>query len=338
MPLARLGPSDLAITPVGLGAWAMGGGDWCLGWGPQSDADSIATVRRAIDLGLNWIDTSNVYGLGRSERVIGRALRSVAPADRPYVFTTCGFVWDDLGNVSYRLDPDSIRREAEASLRRLGVEAIDLYQIDAPAGPIRAEDSDAGPLSLESAWRTLVELQREGKVRAIGLANHTMDEVALVGGIAPVTAVQVPYSLLQRGAEADVLLDCTERGIGVIASSPLASGLLTGGMTPERLQWLPHNDWRRHSSCFRSVQARQARAVVAILERVGVRYGVGPGPVAIAWALRHRAIAGAAAGARRPDQIEELSAARTLRLTDAEIAEIEGTSRGAQETADGTRH
>jgi aryl-alcohol dehydrogenase-like predicted oxidoreductase len=322
MSLHRLGHSDLAITPVGLGAWAIGGGDWCLGWGPQSDEDSVATIRRAIDRGLNWIDTSNVYGLGRSERLIGRALRGVTRADRPYVFTTCGFVWDDLGNVSYSLDPHALRREAEASLTRLALDAIDLYQIDAPFGPIPGP-VEAGSGALEEAWHTLVDLQREGKVRAIGLANHTPGHLAVVDPIAPAASLQVPYSLLHRGMEEEVLPYCLDRGIGVIAASPLASGLLTGGMTPERLRWLPHNDWRHRSPCFRSSHVAHVQLTVDRLAAVGARRGVGPGAVAIAWTLRNAEIAGAAAGARRPEQVDELAAALTLRLTTAEIEEIE---------------
>ncbi len=319
MSLRRLGHSDLAITPVGLGAWAIGGGDWCLGWGPQSDRDSIATVRRAIDRGFNWIDTSNVYGLGHSERVIGRALRGVPDGDRPYVFTTCGFVWDDLGNVSYSLDPDSIRREAEASLRRLGVVAIDLYQIDAPGESGRPDLFDPRDGLLEDAWQTLVELQREGKVRAIGLANHAPDDLDRLDRMAPPASLQIRYSLIHRGAEAGVLSYCLERGIGVLAASPLASGLLTGAMTPERLRWLPHNDWRRRSRCFQSTDVAHAEQAVARLQRVGATHGVGPGPVALAWTLRHPAVTGAAAGARRPSQIDELAAALALRLTPADI-------------------
>ena len=319
MSLHRLGRSDLAITPLGLGAWAIGGGDWCFGWGPQSDQDSIATVRRAIDRGLNWIDTSNVYGLGRSERLIGRALRGVARADRPYVFTTCGFVWDDLGNVSYSLDPRVIRREAEASLTRLALDTIDLYQIDAPVGMVHAQGANDGSAALEEAWRTLADLQREGKVRAIGLANHASWHLALVERIAPVASLQVPYSLLHRGIEEEVLPDCLERGIGVIAASPLASGLLTGAMTPERLRWMPHNDWRRRSPCFGPAHVAHAQHTVERLEALGARHGVGPGAVAIAWTLRHPAITGAAAGARRPEQVDELATALTLQLTADEV-------------------
>jgi len=314
-----LGNSTLAISPVGLGAWAIGGSDWRLGWGPQPDGASMATIRRALDRGINWIDTAAVYGLGRSETIIARTLRDVPVADRPYIFTKGSLVWDELGNVSCSFRRASIRRQAEASLRRLDVDAIDLYQIDLPCklSPWQCEGG-----SLEEAWGTLADLQREGKVRFLGLAHAGAAQLSRLRHIAPVTSLQTSYSLLHRDPEASVLPYCRHHGIGVLASSPMASGLLTGTMTPDRLRRLPHNDWRRESLAFQEAALVTAPRFVERLRLVGAARGAMPGAVAVAWTLHHGAVTAAVAGARRPDQIDEVAAAMSLQLTADEIDDL----------------
>ncbi len=237
MQTRRLGHSDLEITVIGFGAWAIGGGDWLFGWGPQDDADSVATIRRAIDLGINWVDTAAVYGLGHSEQVVARALAEIPAGRRPYVFTKSSLVWDRDRQVSHSLRADSIRREVDGSLQRLGVDVIDLYQIHWP----RWGSSPAGwdPGSIEEGWQAMADLQKAGKVRYIGASNFTRDDLARAHAVAPVTSLQPPYSLLRREAEADLFPWCLEHGTGVIVYSPMQSGLLTGTMTRERLAALP---------------------------------------------------------------------------------------------------
>jgi aryl-alcohol dehydrogenase-like predicted oxidoreductase len=320
MTRRRLGNSTLEITPIGLGAWAMGGSDWPLGWGPQPDVLSLATIQRAIDRGINWIDTSAVYGLGRAETIIARALRDVSPDDRPYVFTKGGLVWDDLGNVSCSIEPASLRRQAEDSLRRLGVDAIDLYQLD--LCPVGTPWPCAGGF-VDDAWATLDTLRAEGKVRFIGITNADRELLARLERIAPITSLQAPYSLLNRDIET-TLPFCERHEIGVIANSAMASGLLTGSMTPERLRQLPHNDWRRRNAFLRAAAISLAPGIVERLRDVGDRHAAIPGAVAVAWTLRHRAITAAVVGARRPEQIAEVGAAATMRLTMEETDRIEG--------------
>jgi aryl-alcohol dehydrogenase-like predicted oxidoreductase len=319
MDRRRLAHSTLALTPMGLGAWAIGGGDWILGWGPQPDAQSVATIRRAIDCGINWVDTAAVYGLGRSESIVARALRGVPHRDRPYVFTKCGFVWDDLGNVSACLEPSSIRRQAENSLRRLAVETIDLYQLDSP--PPDAEGSSSSEaFRLDAAWETLAALRREGKARFIGLSNCDPRQLDRLERIAPITCLQVPYSLLRRGIEDATLPYCEARGIGVVVSSPMESGLLTGAMTPERLQRLPHNDWRRRCRCFQEAAESRAHQLIEQLGIIAASHGCTPGAVAVAWTLQHHAITAAVVGARRPEQVDAVVRAASVRLTHGERA------------------
>ena len=320
MERRQLGRTDLEITPIGLGAWAIGGGDWCLGWGPQNDADSIATIRRAVDRGINWIDTAGVYGLGRSERIIARALRGVSQNDRPYVFTTCGFAWDDLGNVSRNLTAPSIRRQVEDSLRRLTVDVLDMVQLDAsPRGACRVPWQGGSP---REAWAALADLQRAGTVRVIGVSNCSAAQVAELGAIARVASVQAPYSLVRPDIEAELLPVVQRRGISALAASPMASGLLTGAMTPVRQQQLPCNDWRRGSPHFTGDELARANRIVDQLRRIGEHHGVVPGAVAIAWALRHPAVTATIAGARRPGQVDELASAAPLRLTEDDIANL----------------
>lgn len=324
MDVRRLGTSDLAITPIGLGTWAIGGGDWVCGWGPQKDAISIATIRRAIDCGINWIDTAGVYGLGQAETIVGRALRGLPHRERPLVCVSCGLVWDDLGNVSHNLRAASIRREAEGSLRRLGIDAIDLYQLGWPSWTYSPRGHDPGPI--EDAWDAMATLQREGKVRHLGVSNCDVDRLARLEAIAPVTFVQEFYSLLCRQIETSTVPFCQHRGIAVVAYSPLQSGLLTGCMTPDRVKRLPHNDWRRRSSCFQEPAIAQAMHVVDRLRAVGQRLGPTPAALAVAWTLRDQSITATVVGARQPDQIEEIARAATLRLSPEDVQELESAT------------
>jgi aryl-alcohol dehydrogenase-like predicted oxidoreductase len=320
-PTRALGNSTLSLTPIGLGAWAIGG-EWRFGWGPQDDAQSIATIRRAVDLGLNWIDTAAVYGLGHSEDVIGRALLDVPRGDRPYVFTKCSLVWDDARNVSHNLRTDSIRREVEASLRRLHVDRIDLYQIHWPVWPASPPGHDPG--SIEEGWTTLTTLRDEGKVAFIGVSNFDAEHLKRISRIETPTSLQPPYSMLRPEIERQVLPYCLEHDIGVIPYSPMQSGLLTGTMTRERLASLPDGDWRRASRFFQEPMFSRAQSLVGRLRVIGERHGRSPGEVAIAWTLRHPAITATIVGARKPEQIDALVGAATFRLSQQEIEELDG--------------
>jgi aryl-alcohol dehydrogenase-like predicted oxidoreductase len=315
-----LGHSDLTITAIGLGAWAIGGGDWVLGWGPQQDAASLATIRRAVDWGINWIDTAAAYGLGHSETIVARALRDIPRRERPLVFTKCGLVWDDLGNVSHSLEPQSIRRQAEASLRRLAVECIDLYQIGWPVWPDGpAHDDDR----LEEAWDTMASLQCEGKARFVGVSNCDVNQLARLCRIAPIVSLQTPWSLL-RHAPADCRLSfCADHDIGVIACSTMQSGLLTGRMTRDRIAALPHNDWRHRSPDFQEPILSQAMGLIDRLRSIGLRHAQTPGEVAIAWALHNPVVTAASVGARHPHQVDHVVGGSELQLTAEEIDELE---------------
>ena len=317
METRKLGNSDMNVTRVGFGAWALGGGGWEFAWGAQSDADSIAAIHKSLELGVNWIDTAAVYGLGHSEEVVARALKEWR-GSRPYVFTKCGLRWDDQGRVTKILDADSIRRECEASLRRLQVDVIDLYQIHWPP-------EDSGP-DLEEAWRTLAELQKAGKVRWIGVSNFDAGQIKRAEKIAPVTSLQPPYSLLRREIEKDTLPYCERRGIGVIVYSPMFSGLLTGAMTRERIAKLPADDWRKGHPEFREPNLSRNLRLVERLKNGAARYRRTPGEVAIAWTLRLPAVTGAIVGARNAKQAEQVMRAGDLKLAPADIAEIEGVS------------
>jgi aryl-alcohol dehydrogenase-like predicted oxidoreductase len=319
-----LGGSDLRITRLGLGAWAIGGGDWVYGWGPQRDADSLATIRNAVERGINWIDTAAVFGLGHAERIIARGLRDIPRRERPYVFTSCGLVWDELGNVSHSLEPQSIRREAETSLRRLEVDCIDLYQIGWPACPKSPARHDPGPL--EAAWETMTALQREGKARLVGVSNCNAEQLARLQRVAPVTILHAPYSLLRREIEDQTLPFCEDHRISVIACSPLQSGLLTGKMTPERLASLPHNDWRRRSPDFHGTGLSRALGMVDRLAAIGARDGRSAGAVAIAWTLHNAAVTVTAVGARQPHQVDDIVEAASFRFAAGEIDELQQAS------------
>jgi aryl-alcohol dehydrogenase-like predicted oxidoreductase len=310
MHTKQLGTSDLYITPLGFGAWAIGGSGWAFGWGAQDDKDSIAAIYEALDAGINWIDTAAVYGLGHSEEVVALALEGVR--QRPYVFTKCGMVWDEHREIGFRLKAASVRRECEASLRRLKVETIDLYQIHWPKP---AED-------IEEGWRTLAELQREGKVRHIGVSNFDVAQLQRALTIAPVTSLQPPYSLLDRGVERQVLPFAARNDVGVIAYSPMASGLLTGAMTRERIARLPGDDWRKNHPNYQEPRLSRNLRLVELLRAVGARHGRTPAEVAVAWVLHNPAVTGAIVGARRPGQVRGVVGAPDLRLSGQDLAHI----------------
>jgi aryl-alcohol dehydrogenase-like predicted oxidoreductase len=311
MKTKQLGNSDLFITPVGFGAWAIGGSGWEFGWGEQDDKQSVAAIHRALELGVNWIDTAAVYGMGHSEEVVAFALRTW-PGPRPYVFTKCGLRWDEQGYVHRNLTAASIRRECEDSLRRLNVEVIDLYQIHWPT-----ED-------LEKGWSAMAQLQKEGKVRWIGVSNFNVEDMRRAEAIAPITSLQPPYSLVRREVEQEILPYCQSERLGVIVYSPMASGLLTGAMTRERAAHLPASDWRSRDAKFREPELSKTLALVERLREVGERHAYPPGQVAIAWTLRNSAVTGAIVGARNAKQVEGIVGAAELHLTEEEIAEIEG--------------
>jgi aryl-alcohol dehydrogenase-like predicted oxidoreductase len=306
----QLGATGLEITRVGFGAWALGGGG-DRGWGPQDDEESIAAIHRALELGVNWIDTAAAYGFGRSERVVGRALEGLS--ERPHVFTKASLLDDGTGHVRHSLKRDSVLREAEASLARLGIEAIDLYQIH---WPIPDED-------IEEGWSALAELKEQGLVRHIGVSNFDQCQLRRIGSIAPVETLQPPYSLVDRAAQDEILPFAERAGIGVIVYSPMGSGLLTGAMTRERIASLPADDWRSRDPRFTEPQLSAHLATAARLQAVAGRHGVTPGAVAVAWTLRNPAVDGAITGFRRPAQVDPIIAAADLELTGEDINEIE---------------
>ena len=311
MQSVRFGRTDMEITRIGFGSWAIGGGGWRAAWGPQDDDEAVGAIRRAVELGMNWIDTAAVYGLGHSERLVARALKGVS--DRPYVFTKCSQVWDESGNISNNLKKDSVKRECEESLSRLQVETIDLYQIHWPR-----PDED-----IEEGWEAMAELKEEGKVRHIGVSNFDVEQMERIRDIAPVETLQPPYNMLKRGIEDEILPYCQENDIGVIAYSPMRSGLLTGKMSPERVANLPADDWRRNSSDFQEPRLSRNLELVSLLEEIGVEHGRSPGEVAIAWTLRQPTVTAAIVGGRRPDQVDGIIGAAELRLSDDELDRIQ---------------
>jgi aryl-alcohol dehydrogenase-like predicted oxidoreductase len=307
-----LGGTGIEITRVGFGAWAIGGGGWQFGWGAQDDDRSIAAIHRALELGVNWIDTARAYGFGRSERVVGRALAGLA--ERPYVFTKGGIVDDGDGRTRQTLERDSLRREVEESLRNLGVDAIDLYQIHWPVPDEQVEEG----------WATFAELKREGLVRHIGVSNFSVGQLRRAQEIAPVETLQPPYSLVDPSAADELLPWCAEHGIGTIVYSPMGSGLLSGAMTRERIAALPDDDWRRRAAHFNEPEVGRHLATAERLAAVGARHGVTAGAVAVAWTLANPAVDGAIVGFRAPEQVDPLIAAAALALTPEELAEVEG--------------
>ena len=289
----------------------MGGGNWQFGWGPQDDEASIATINRALDLGINWIDTAAVYGLGHAEEIVAKAIRE--RSNQPYVFTKCARVWNEQGEITGSLKEQSIRREVEDSLRRLQVDVIDLYQVHWP-------DPEA---DLEEGWSTMAKLKAEGKVRYIGVSNFDIQQMRRAQEIAPIDSLQPPYSLIQRDVEKDILNYCQEQNIGVIVYSPMMSGLLTGTMTEERVANLPEDDWRKHDPEFQEPRLSRNLKLANLLTEIGFPHSMPAGNVAIAWVLRHPAVTGAIVGGRRPEQINEVIEAAEFRLTDSELAQIE---------------
>jgi aryl-alcohol dehydrogenase-like predicted oxidoreductase len=311
LPTRPLGSSGMHITTVGFGSWAIGGGGWAFGWGPQDDSESIATMHHAVESGVNWIDTAAVYGLGHSEEVVARTLKG--RSNRPYVFTKAERVWDRDGNITGSLKAQSIRRELEASLRRLQVDVIDLYQIHWPE-----PDED-----IEEGWSEMVRLQAEGKVRYIGVSNFNVSQMKRALALGPITSLQPPYSLIAREVENQILPFAEKNGIGVIVYSPMYSGLLTGAMTRARIASLAEDDWRRRDANFREPKLAHNLRIVQLLREIGDRHGCTPGEVAIAWTLANPAVTAAIVGMRNRDQVRGVVGAAEITLNKAELEEIE---------------
>ena len=310
MQTRQLGNSDLNITPLGIGAWAMGGAGWAFSWGHQEDQESIGAIHAALDKGLNWIDTAAVYGLGHSEVVVAQALKG--RSNRPYVFTKCERTWGEDRQIRKSLKRESIMAECEASLQRLQVDTIDLYQIHWPE-----PDED-----VEEGWAALADLKQQGKVRWIGVSNFSESQLARAQAIAPVTSLQPPYSILQPEVEPEILPFCGANNIGVIVYAPMKSGMLTGAMTRERLANLPEDDFRKRSPFFQEPMVTRNLKVVDVLREIGNRYGRTPGEVAIAWTLRRPEVTGAIVGMRSPAQVDGVVGAADFRLSPDEIAAI----------------
>lgn len=315
-PTRPLGRSDMLITRIGLGAWAMGGNDWAIGWGPQDDADSVAAIRQAVDRGINWIDTAAVYGLGHSETIVGQALAQMSSAERPYVFTKCGLTWSPeqpLATPRRSGAPASIRREIEGSLRRLGVERIDLYQMHWPAG-------DGTPL--EAYWQALLDLKQEGKVRAVGLSNHNLAQLQDAEALGHVESLQPPFSAIHRSAAADLIPWCARNGTGVIVYSPMQSGLLSGGFSIARAQALRQDDWRSRHAEFQPPHLSRNLALAEALKPIAERHGATQAAVAIAWTLAWPGVTGAIVGARSAAQVDAVLGAAELELDSDDMADI----------------
>jgi aryl-alcohol dehydrogenase-like predicted oxidoreductase len=310
LPLRTLGNSDLKLTSIGFGAWAIGGGNWEFAWGAQDDDESIAAIHRALDLGINWIDTAAVYGLGHSEEIVGRAVRS--SSKKPLIFTKCSMRWREDRIIYRSLKASSLAQELEGSLRRLGVETIDLYQIHWP----NPEEE------IEEGWETLARFREQGKVRWIGVSNFSIQQMRRVEKISPITSLQPPYSMLRRAVEEEILPFAQASGIGVINYSPMVSGLLTGAMTAERIAAFPADDWRRRAVEFNEPRLSRNLQLVELLREIGSGAGVSPGVVAVAWTLHHPAITAAIVGGRSPRQVEGLAPALNYRLSDEEYARI----------------
>jgi aryl-alcohol dehydrogenase-like predicted oxidoreductase len=319
MTIRTLGQSDLKISPIGIGAWAIGGGKWEFAWGPQDDAESIAAIHAGLDRGMNWIDTAAFYGLGHSETVVGRAIKGLHA--QPYVFTKCSLVWDESGNISHNLQAASIRREAESSLKRLGVDTIDLYQIHWPAWAGNPEG--VAPGSIEEAVGALARLNTEGKVCHIGVSNFNAGQMQRALSVAPIASLQPPYSLLATDVESSILPFALEHQIGVIVYSPMASGLLSGAMTRERIAALPDDDWRKRSPNFQEPLLSRNLQLVERLRAIGRRYKATPGEVAIAWTLRNPAVTGAIIGVRSAQQVSGIAGAANITLGADDMLQIE---------------
>lgn len=316
MPTRTLGTTGMAITRVGFGAWAIGGGGWAFAWGSQDDEESIAAMRHAVERGVNWIDTAAVYGLGHSEELVGKLLRDYPASDRPYVFTKCGLVWDEQNPMTQALrigEASSLRREVERSLTRLGVEQIDLYQMHWPA-------EDGTPV--EAYWQTLLDLKTEGKVRAVGLSNHKVDRLEPAERLGHVDTLQPPFSPIRRDALAAELPWCQAHETGVIVYSPMQSGLLTGSFTEARAAALGTDDWRSRSPEFQSPRLQNNLALAEALRPIAARHGTTVGAIAVAWTLAAPGVTGAIVGARNPAQVDGWIAAGRLELTPGDLSDI----------------
>lgn len=309
MEKKKFGNTDMEITRMGFGAWAIGGGNWEYAWGPQDDNEAIAAMKRAVEVGMNWIDTAAVYGLGHSEKLVGQAVKGMR--ERPFIFTKCGFNWDENRRVTQSIKAASIQKECEASLKRLDIEVIDLYQVHWPV----EED-------VEEAWEVLARLKAEGKVRHIGVSNFSIAQMQRCQAIAPVASLQPPYSLISRDYEKEVLPFCLQQNIGVIVYSPMGSGLLTGTMTKERIAAMPQDDWRRRSPYFNEPLLTRNLLLAEKLKSIGKRHDRSAGEVAIAWTLLNPAVTGAIVGGRSAAQVDGISRAWELQLTKEEITEI----------------
>jgi aryl-alcohol dehydrogenase-like predicted oxidoreductase len=312
LSLRTLGNTDLHLTPIGFGAWAIGGGNWEFGWGPQEDNESIAAIHRALDLGVNWIDTAAIYGLGHSEEVVARALKSTS--HKPYVFTKCSMRWHADRSIYRSLKAASLAEELEGSLRRLGVETIDLYQIHWP-------DPQE---EIEEGWEALARFREEGKIRWVGVSNFNVEQMKRAQKIAPIASLQPPYSMLRRAIEEEVLPFVQENGIGVINYSPMVSGLLTGKMTAERIAAFPADDWRRRAAEFQQPRLSRNLRLVDLLREIGDSHSVNPGVVAVAWTLHNPAVTAAIVGGRSAAQVEGMAPALNFRLTEEEYNRING--------------
>lgn len=310
METRKLGNSDLMITPVGVGCWAIGGGGWAFAWGPQDDDQSIAAIRAGLEAGFNWIDTAAVYGLGHSEEVVARALEGISP--RPYVFTKCERTWDANRKIVPRLKRDSIRQECENSLRRLKLDVIDLYQMHWPE-----PDED-----IEEGWEAMLQLKLEGKVRWVGVSNFNVSQLKRIQALGPVTSLQPPYSIISPEIETELLPFCKHNDIGVIVYSPMKSGLLTGKMTRKRIAAMPEDDFRRRVAQFQEPKLTRNLNLAELLRSIGEKHGRTPGEAAIAWTLRHPAVTGAIVGLRSAEQLDGVRGALEFRLNAEEVTEI----------------
>jgi aryl-alcohol dehydrogenase-like predicted oxidoreductase len=316
LPLTRFGTTDMHITRVGFGAWAIGGPDWKMGWGAQDDRESVVAIRHAVDRGINWIDTAAIYGLGHSEEVVAKALAEIPVADRPYVFTKCGLIWDENDRQAAPQQigaPASIRREVEGSLKRLGVERIDLYQMHWPA-------KDGA--TLEEYWQTLLDLKAEGKVRAVGLSNHNVEQLERAEALGHVDTLQPPFSAIKRDVAASELPWCHAHQTGVIVYSPMQAGLLSGRFSVERVAAMPADDWRPRNAYFQGEALEQNLKLAAAFGPIAERHGATIPAAVVAWTLAWPGVTGAIVGARSPDQVDGWLGAASLELTPEDMAEI----------------
>jgi aryl-alcohol dehydrogenase-like predicted oxidoreductase len=306
-----LGNSDLEITPIGVGAWAIGGGGWAFAWGPQEDSDSIRAIRAALEAGINWIDTAAIYGLGHSEEVVAKALKTTT--HKPLVFTKCSMRWHDDRSIYRSLKTKSLEEELHASLRRLGRDTIDLYQVHWP----NPEEE------IEEGWAALAKFKDQGKIRYIGVSNFNVEQMKRAQKIAPITSLQPPYSMLRRAIEEEILPFAKANNIGVINYSPMLSGMLTGKMTRERIAAMPQDDWRRKTVEFNEPRLSRNLRLVELLREIGSQHNVQPGVVAVAWTLHHPAITAAIVGGRSAEQVEGLAPTLHFRLTEEDYTRVD---------------